>query len=115
MLRFFDADKDYGTPVAEIAGAKDDADVVSLSIDGRQVQVPAGTSIMRAAGQLDIDIPKLCATDSLQAFGSCRLCVVKIEGRKGVSAACTTPVKGGLVVHTQTENVTRLRRTLREL
>lgn len=115
MLRFFDADKDYGTPVAEIAGAKDDADVVSLSIDGRQVQVPAGTSIMRAAGQLDIDIPKLCATDSLQAFGSCRLCVVKIEGRKGVSAACTTPAEAGLVVHTQTEKVIRLRRNLMEL
>ena len=115
MLRFFDADKDYGTPVAEIAGAHDDADVVSLSIDGRQVQVPAGPRIIRAAGPFDIDIPKLCATDSLQAFGSCRLCVVKIEGRKGVSAACTTPVEAGLVVHTQTENVTRLRRNLMEL
>jgi len=111
MLRFFDADKDYGTPVAEVAAA----DVVSLSIDGRQVQVPAGTSIMRAAGQLDIDIPKLCATDSLQAFGSCRLCLVKIEGSKGVSAACTTPVEAGLVVHTQTEKVIRLRRNLMEL
>jgi formate dehydrogenase major subunit len=111
MLRFFDADKDYGTPVADVAAT----DVVSLSIDGRQVQVPAGTSIMRAAGQLDIDIPKLCATDSLQAFGSCRLCLVKIEGSKGVSAACTTPVEAGLVVHTQTEKVIRLRRNLMEL
>lgn len=109
MLHFFNPDKDYGTPATHAAA------MVSLTIDGKQVEVPAGTSILRAATQLDINIPKLCATDSLQAFGSCRLCVVKIENRKGVSAACTTLVEEGLIVLTQTKKVKKLRRHVMEL
>ena len=74
---------------------------VTLTIDGTKVTVPEGTSIMRAAMEMGTQIPKLCATDSIEAFGSCRLCLVEIEGRDGTPASCTTPVADGLVVHTQ--------------
>ncbi|MEW2936982.1 2Fe-2S iron-sulfur cluster-binding protein, partial [Stenotrophomonas maltophilia] len=80
-----------------------DSDVqVSLSIDGRAISVPAGTSVMRAAAMLGTSIPKLCATDSLEAFGSCRMCMVEIEGMRGYPASCTTPVNEGMVVRTET-------------
>lgn len=114
MLHFFEPDKDYGTP-AVLSEPDASVRLVKLTIDNKQVEVPEGTSIIRAAAQLDISIPKLCATDSLQAFGSCRLCVVKVEGRKGVAAACTTLVEDGLVVNTQTEKVVKLRRNVLEL
>ena len=77
--------------------------------------MPAGTSVMRAAMAMGTEIPKLCATDMLESFGSCRLCLVEIEGRAGTPASCTTPVAAGMVVHTQTENLARLRRGVMEL
>ena len=100
---------DYGTP------ACDSAQSVSLLIDGQPVCVPAGTSIMRAAGQSGCAIPKLCATDSLEPFGSCRLCLVEVDGRKGYPASCTTPVEAGMVVRTQTPKLAELRRNVMEL
>ena len=78
---------------------------VTLTIDGKQVTVPEGTSIMRAAMEAGTEIPKLCATDMLEAFGSCRLCLVEIDGRAGTPASCTTPVAAGMVVRTQTERL----------
>jgi len=102
-------DTDLGTP--EVAAHS----VVELKIDGRQVSVPAGTSILRAAQSIGAAIPKLCATDSLQAFGSCRLCLVEIEGRPGAPASCTTPVAAGMVIHTQTPQLKTLRRGVMEL
>ena len=81
---------DYGTPASK------SQTLVTLEIDGMAVRVPAGTSVMRAAMELGTQIPKLCATDSLDAFGSCRLCLVEIEGRKGTPASCTTPVEPGM-------------------
>src|SRR5258708_13524034 len=75
---------------------------VTLEIDGMPVTVPAGTSIMRAASLAGIQVPKLCATDSLPAFGSCRLCLVEIAGRKGTPASCTTPAANGMKASTQT-------------
>jgi formate dehydrogenase major subunit len=107
-------DIDYGTPAVDFEQATDSS-LVSLTIDGNSVSVPAGTSVMRAAALLGINVPKLCATDSLQAFGSCRLCLVAIEGRKGYPASCTTPVAEGLVVHTQTDAIAGLRRKVMEL
>ncbi len=101
-------DRDMGTP------ARDGAPV-TLSVDGFEITVPAGTSVMRAAAEAGIDIPKLCATDTLEAFGSCRLCLVEIEGRRGTPSSCTTPVAEGMVVHTQTEKVRRIRRGVMEL
>src|SRR5271157_4500994 len=100
---------DTGTPIRT-----GDA-TVTLSIDGRQVSVPRGTSVMAAAVLIDNPIPKLCATDNLEAFGSCRLCLVEIEGRKGTPASCTTPAEAGMVVHTRTPRLQRLRRGVMEL
>jgi formate dehydrogenase major subunit len=100
---------DFGTPrsKSEI--------MVTLTIDGQSITVPEGTSIMRAAMEAGTQIPKLCATDMLDAFGSCRLCLVEIEGRAGTPASCTTPVMPGLVVHTQTERLKKLRKGVMEL
>ena len=89
--------------------------LVKLAIDGQSVVVPEGTSIMRAAALAGTQVPKLCATDSLEAFGSCRVCLVEIEGRTGFPASCTTPVADGLNVRTQSERLTQLRRGVMEL
>jgi formate dehydrogenase major subunit len=100
---------DYGTPRANAEK------MVTLTIDGQTVAVPQGTSIMRAAMELGTKIPKLCATDMLDSFGSCRLCLVEIEGRAGTPASCTTPIAPGMVVRTQSERLKRLRRGVMEL
>ena len=100
---------DYGTPAS--ASEK----TVTLTIDGRTVTAPEGTSIMRAAMDAGVEIPKLCATDMLDAFGSCRVCLVEIEGRGGTPASCTTPVAEGLVVNTQTDRLNNIRRGVMEL
>ena len=100
---------DRGTPHRAAATS------VTLSIDGRSVTVPAGTSVMRAASLAGVDVPKLCATDSLEPFGSCRLCLVEIAGRRGTPASCTTPVEPGMVVTTESERLARLRRGVMEL
>src|SRR3569833_1730799 len=89
--------------------------MVTLTIDGNRDTVPEGTSIMRAAMDAGHQIPKLCATDMVDAFGSCRLCLVEIEGRAGTPASCTTPVMNGLVVHTQTDRLKKLRKGVMEL
>jgi formate dehydrogenase major subunit len=100
---------DRGTPAV-----KTDKQV-TLDIDGRSIRVPEGTSVMRAASQAGINIPKLCATDMLEAFGSCRLCLVEIEGRRGYPASCTTPVTEGMKVSTQTQKLAEIRRGVMEL
>ncbi|MBK8560715.1 formate dehydrogenase subunit alpha [Candidatus Amarobacter glycogenicus] len=100
---------DYGTP------ARDPASSVNLEIDGKPVAVAAGTSVMRAAMESGVRVPRLCATDSLEPFGSCRLCLVEIEGRKGTPASCTTPVEAGMKVTTQSAKLARLRRGVMEL
>jgi formate dehydrogenase major subunit len=90
-------------------------DQVQLTIDGETIEVPEGISVMRAAALIGNNIPKLCATDSLEAFGSCRLCLVEVEGRNGFPASCTTPVTPGMVVRTQTNRLKQLRRGVMEL
>ncbi len=101
--------EDFGTPESR------SADTITLTIDGRTVTVPAGTSVMRAAATQGTVIPKLCATDSVEAFGSCRLCLVEIDGRRGTPASCTTPVEAGMVVKTQTPRLQKLRKGVMEL
>src|SRR5579862_5684428 len=100
---------DYGTPqrIAET--------LVTLEIDGKPVTVPRGTSVMRAAVEAGIPIPKLCATDSVEPFGSCRLCLVEIEGRRGTPASCTTLAEPGMKVRTQSAKLAKLRRGVMEL
>ncbi|WP_420132813.1 formate dehydrogenase subunit alpha [Rhodopseudomonas sp.] len=100
---------DFGTPRSP------SEKMVTLTIDGRSVSVPEGTSIMRAAMEIGTAIPKLCATDMVDAFGSCRLCLIEIDGRSGTPASCTTPVADGLVVHTQTERLKQIRKGVMEL
>ena len=105
----YDDQLDYGTPASQSDKH------ITLMIDDREITVPEGTSIMRASIMAGINVPKLCATDSLEPFGSCRLCVVEIEGRRGYPASCTTPVAEGLKVHTQTTKLADIRRGTMEL
>jgi len=100
---------DLGTP------AMPGEPTVEVEIDGVAVAVPEGTSIMRAAAEAGIDVPKLCATDSLKSFGSCRVCLVEIEGRPGAPASCTTPVAPGMKVATTSPKVDKLRQGVVEL
>lgn len=102
-------DTDFGTP------ARESETQITLEIDGMTVTVPAGTSVMRASTIAGVNVPKLCATDSLEAFGSCRVCLVEIEGRKGYPASCTTPVENGMKVKTQTAKLADVRRGMMEL
>ncbi len=100
---------DYGTP------RRESEQLVTLEIDGNEVTVPQGTSVMRAAVDAGIQVPKLCATDSLEPFGSCRLCLVEVEGRKGYPASCTTPAEAGMKVRTQSPKLQELRKGVMEL
>jgi len=100
---------DYGTPASKAEKT------VTLTVDGFAVTVPEGTSIMRASKLAGVSVPKLCATDMLESFGSCRLCLVEIEGRNGTPASCTTPVAPGMVVKTQTPRLKKLRKGVMEL
>src|SRR6201747_953198 len=100
---------DFGTPRSK------SETMVTLTIDGQSVTVPEGTSIMRAAMEAGTQIPKLCATDMVDAFGSCRLCLIEIDARAGTPASCTTPAMNGLVVHTQTDRLKKLRKGVMEL
>ncbi|MFT3664077.1 formate dehydrogenase subunit alpha [Piscinibacter sp.] len=109
MLHHHPQEIDRGTPASE------STTTVTLTIDGASVSVPAGTSLMRAAIDAGVQVPKLCATDSLEPFGSCRLCLVEIEGRRGYPASCTTPAEAGMVVRTQTPKLQQLRRGVMEL
>ena len=105
----FERQADFGTPEVR------SDEMVTLTIDGREVTVPRGTSVMRAAAEAGGSIPKLCATDNMAAFGSCRLCLVEIEGARGTPASCTTPVAPGMKVRTQTPRLEKLRRGVMEL
>ena len=100
---------DLGTPRSALETT------VAVEIDGLPATVRAGTSIMRAARESGVDVPKLCASDSLQPFGSCRLCVVEVEGQNGFPASCTTPVREGMKIRTQSEALATLRRNVMEL
>ncbi|WP_340118193.1 formate dehydrogenase subunit alpha [Pelagibius sp. 7325] len=99
---------DYGTP------AREGADI-TLTIDGVAVTVPEGTSVMRAAAMVEREVPKLCATDSLESWGSCRMCLVEIEGVRGTPSSCTTPARAGMKVTTNSPRIEKLRRGIMEL
>jgi formate dehydrogenase major subunit len=101
---------DFGTPPVEVSTKK-----ITLTIDGEEVTVPEGITVLRAAALNGINIPKLCATDNLEPFGSCRLCLVEIEGMKGLPASCTTEAKQGMKVTTQNKKVADVRRNVMEL
>src|SRR6266702_1437137 len=100
---------DFGTP------KRDSASSVSLEINGVAVSVPEGSTVMYAAAAAGMKIPKLCATDALEPFGSCRLCLVEIEGRRGFPASCTTPAEAGMKIQTESPKLADLRRGVMEL
>ena len=102
-------EKDFGTPKVK------SETMVTLAIDGNDISVPEGTSVMRAAAEAGVSIPKLCASDNLNAFGSCRLCVCKIEGKRGTPASCTTPAEEGMQVTTKDGQITKIRKGVMEL
>ncbi len=102
-------DEDFGTPASHASES------VTLTIDGMTVTVPAGTSIMRAAAGAGVMVPKLCATDSVDPYGSCRLCLVEVDGRRGYPASCTTPCESGLNVRTQSNKLAEIRKGVMEL
>jgi formate dehydrogenase major subunit len=102
-------DRDFGTP------ASTSTNMIRATIDGVQIEAPEGTSVMRAAAEAGINIPKLCASDNLESFGSCRLCLVQIENRRGYPASCTTPLEEGMVIWTETPKLHDLRRNVMEL
>jgi formate dehydrogenase major subunit len=100
---------DHGTPKGT------SSETVTLQINGVSVTVPKGSSVMYAASIAGMKVPKLCATDNLEPFGSCRLCLVEIEGRRGYPASCTTPVEPGMKVRTESPKLADLRRGVMEL
>jgi formate dehydrogenase major subunit len=102
-------DNDFGTP------KRASSRMVALEIDGIPVSVPEDSSVMFAAAIANRKVPKLCATDNLESFGSCRLCLVEIEGRRGYPASCTTPAEAGMKVRTQSPRLGDLRRGMMEL
>lgn len=89
--------------------------MIELTIDDRPVQVPAGSTLLDAARLAGPDVPVLCYSDHTHANGLCRLCVVEVDGRRGLLAACVTEAQAGMVVHTRSPNVVRARRTILEM
>ncbi|NLG73536.1 MAG: molybdopterin-dependent oxidoreductase [Chloroflexi bacterium] len=89
--------------------------MISITIDGKNVEVPSGSTVLEAARQAGVHIPTLCDHPSLKPYGGCRLCVVEVEGMRTLQASCTLPVNQGMVVHTQTPRVTRARQFVLDL
>ena len=91
------------------------AETIKLTIDGKEVEVEKGTTVLRAARQAGGYIPTLCYHPDLEPFGGCRLCIVEIENMRGLPTSCTTPAAAGMVVATDTERLRKLRRAYLEL
>jgi len=89
--------------------------LVTVTIDGQTVQVPAGTSVLDAARSIGIKIPALCHDPDLTPVGACRLCVVEIENMRNLPASCVTTCTEGMVIRTNTEKIIEARRTILEL
>src|SRR4030095_5351743 len=102
-------DIDLGTP------RRSSEKQINLEVDGVTVSIPEGISVMFAASIAGRQVPKLCSTDALEAFGSCRLCLVEIEGRRGYPASCTPPAEAGMKIRTQSSRLADLRRGVMEL
>jgi predicted molibdopterin-dependent oxidoreductase YjgC len=92
-----------------------DNGTIHIAIDGQPVETTEGTSVLQAALDAGIYIPNLCYDPTLEPYGGCRLCIVQVEGMRGLPTACTTPAADGMVVHSDLEEVNRVRRTTAEL
>lgn len=89
--------------------------MISLTINGKKVEVEEGTTILEAARKASIDIPTLCFLKDINEFGDCRMCIVEVEGRRGFATSCIQTVEEGMVVHTHTPNVLEARHTILDL
>ena len=89
--------------------------MINLKINNIPVTVPEGTTVLQAAKHANIEIPSLCYLKDVNCIGACRVCVVEIKGRRGLTAACTYPVEEGLEVLTNTAMVRKSRKTTLEL
>jgi len=90
-------------------------DSITFTLDGQTVTVPAGATLLEAARQAGQDVPVICYHDATTSNGLCRLCVVEVEGRRLLQAACVTPAEPGMVVSTRSPRVERSRRTILEM
>ena len=88
---------------------------IKLTINGRDVIVPRGGTVLQAIQEAGIYVPTLCYDPDLKPYGACRLCIVQIEGMRGLPTSCTTPAEEGMVVYTETEEIERIRRTIVEM
>lgn len=90
-------------------------DLIKLNIDGVDLEVEEGTTILEAAKKVNIDIPTLCFLKEINEIGDCRICVVEVEGKRGFATSCIQKVEEGMVVHTNTPKVIEARRTVLDL
>ena len=90
-------------------------ELVKVTIDNKTVSVPSSYTVIEAAQVAGIHIPQLCYHSELTKEGACRVCIVEIEGARGLGAACVYPVSDGMVVHTNTPLVRETRKTVVEL
>jgi len=88
---------------------------ITLTIDGEKITVPSGITVLEAGRKAEVDIPTLCNDPDLKPYGACRLCIVQIEGVRGLPTSCTTPVRQSMIVETHNEEIDRVRRHTLEL
>src|SRR5262249_42024912 len=88
---------------------------IELTIDGRAVSVPEGTTILGACRELGIDVPTLCFLETLHPVNVCRVCVVEVQGARVLVPSCSRAVEAGMVVQTRSPRVTHSRRIVFEL
>ena len=84
--------------------------MVTVTIDNTKIEVPEGTTVLRAAQSAGIHIPTLCDHPQLTPYGGCRLCLVEVEGARTLQPSCTLPVNNNMVIHTSTKKVTDARK-----
>ena len=88
---------------------------IQFTLDGREVEAEAGSTILEAAQQNGVEIPTLCHDPRLKPYGACRICLVEVEGARGPMPACATPLTPNMVVRTKTDNIIKIRRMGLEL
>jgi len=89
--------------------------MVNLTIDGKNVEVPKGTTILQASAKLGIEIPTLCYLKEINEIGDCRMCLVEVEGKRGFATSCIQKAENGMIVHTKTPEVLEARKTMLDL
>lgn len=88
---------------------------IDITIDGHNISVPGGTTILEAARGIGIDIPTLCYDPELEVYGGCRICVVEIKGARALAASCVMPASNGMEVYTESPRVVEARKTILSL